>query len=138
MKRDGVILGWGMAECSWPAGRFAAEASVELRDDGTARVACATQDIGTGTYTILAQLASQKTGVPLDNVEVALGDTSLPEGPLSGGSLATSSVVPAVFQAADNAIESLLTHRHDNPGLAVRAASVCGTGIRGWPRLCEG
>ena len=97
-----------MAGCSWIAGRFDAEASVELRDDGTARVACATQDIGTGTYTILAQLASHKTGVPLDNIDVALGDTSLPAGPLSGGSLATSSVVPAVFQAADNAIASLL------------------------------
>ena len=58
MKRDGLTLGWGMAGCSWIAARFAAEASVQLRDDGTARVACATQDIGTGTYTILAQLAS--------------------------------------------------------------------------------
>jgi xanthine dehydrogenase YagR molybdenum-binding subunit len=109
MKRDGLILGWGMAGCSWIAGRFAAEASVELCDDGTARVACATQDIGTGTYTNLAQLAAQKTGVPLDKVEVALGDTSLPKGPLSGGSMATPSIVPAVFQAADNAIESLLS-----------------------------
>ena len=80
---------------------FAAEANVQLRDDGTVRVACATQDIGTGTYTILAQLASQKTGVPLDKVEVALGDTSLPAGPISGGSMATGSVVPAVFAAAD-------------------------------------
>jgi len=105
-----------MAGCSWIAGRFAAEASVELRDDGTARVACATQDIGTGMYTILAQLASQKTGVPLDKVEVALGDTSLPKGPLSGGSLATESVVPAVFQAADNAIASLLSIATTTPG----------------------
>src|SRR5438874_6578289 len=109
MKRDGLTLGWGTAGCAWIAGRFDAEASVELRDDGTARVACATQDIGTGTYTNLAQLASDRTGVPLGKVEVALGDTSLPAGPLSGGSLATSSVVPAVFQAADNAIASLLT-----------------------------
>ena len=109
MKRDDLTLGWGMAGCSWIAGRFAAEASVELRDDGTARVACATQDIGTGTYTNLAQLASHKTGVPLDKVDVALGDTSLPKGPLSGGSLATPSIVPAVLQAADNAIESLLS-----------------------------
>src|SRR5213593_1531299 len=77
MKRDGLPLGWGMAGCSWVAARFAAEASVQLRDDGTARVACGTQDIGTGTYTILAQLASDKTGVPLDKVEVVLGDTSL-------------------------------------------------------------
>ena len=57
MKRDGLTLGWGMAGCSWIAARFPAEANVQLRDDGTARVACATQDIGTGTYTILAQLA---------------------------------------------------------------------------------
>src|ERR671922_207102 len=94
MKRDGLTLGWGMAGCSWIAARFSAEASVQLRDDGTVRVACATQDIGTGTYTVLAQLASEKTGVPLDKVEAVLGDTLLPPGPLSGGSMATASVVP--------------------------------------------
>ena len=116
MKRDGSTLGWGMAGCSWIAARFAAEANVQLRDDGTARVASATQDIGTGTYTILAQLASQKTGVPVDNVEVALGDTSLPPGPLSGGSIATGSVVPAVFAAADSAIASLLSVATTTPG----------------------
>src|SRR5467141_2957107 len=93
MKRDGLTLGWGMTGCSWVAARFSAAASVQLRDDGTARVACATQDIGTGMYTIPAQLASQKTGVPLAKVEVVLGDTALPEGPLSGGSMATASVV---------------------------------------------
>src|SRR5229473_219867 len=116
MKRDGLTLGWGMAGCSWIAARFSAEASVQLRDDGTARVACGTQDIGTGTYTILAQLASEKTGVPVGKVEVALGDTSLPEGPLSGGSMATASVVPAVFAAADSAIASLLTIATMTPG----------------------
>lgn len=116
MKRDGLTLGWGMAGCSWVAARFPAAASVHLRDDGTARVASATQDIGTGTYTILAQLTSQKTGVPLSKIEVALGDTSLPEGPTSGGSMATESVVPAVFAAADSAISSLLTIAATTPG----------------------
>jgi xanthine dehydrogenase YagR molybdenum-binding subunit len=116
MKRDGLTLGWGMASCAWIAARFPAEANVQLRDDGTARVACGTQDIGTGTYTILAQLASQKTGVPLDKVEVALGDTSLPPGPISGGSMVTGSVIPAVFAAADNAITSLLTIATTTPG----------------------
>jgi xanthine dehydrogenase YagR molybdenum-binding subunit len=109
MKQDGLTLGWGMAGAAWVAARFAAAANVELRDDGTARVACGTQDIGTGTYTILAQVTSEKTGVPVDKVEVALGDTSLPEGPVSGGSMATGSVIPAVFAAADNAAKSLLT-----------------------------
>jgi len=116
MKGDGLTLGWGMAGCAWIAVRFAAEANVQLRDDGTVRVACGTQDIGTGTYTILAQLAAEKAGVPLAKVEVALGDTSLPEGPLSGGSVVTGSIVPAVFAAADNAIASLLMIAATTPG----------------------
>jgi xanthine dehydrogenase YagR molybdenum-binding subunit len=116
MKRDGLTLGWGMAGCSWIAGRFPADAYVQLRDDGTVRVACGTQDIGTGTYTILAQLASERTGVPLDKIEAVLGDTNYPDGPLSGGSMATGSVVPAVFAAADNAMASLLKIAANTPG----------------------
>jgi xanthine dehydrogenase YagR molybdenum-binding subunit len=116
MKRDGLTLGWGMAGCSWIAARFAAAANVQLRDDGTCRVASATQDIGTGTYTILAQLAAERTGVPLDKVEVELGDTSLPEGPLSGGSIATGSVVNAVFAAADEAVGMLKMIAVSSPG----------------------
>ncbi len=116
MKQNGLTLGWGMAGAAWVAARFPAAASIELRDDGTVRVASGTQDIGTGTYTILAQLAAQKTGVALDKVEVALGDTTLPEGPISGGSMATGSLVPAVFAAADNAITSLLSIATTTPG----------------------
>lgn len=108
MKRDGLVLGWGMAGASWIAGRFPAAASVELNDDGSARVASGTQDIGTGTYTILAQLVAEKTGIPLEKIEVVLGDTTLPEGPISGGSMATGSLVPAVFEAAEQAVASLL------------------------------
>src|SRR5213080_162168 len=116
MKHDGLTLGWGMAACAWLAARFPADATVQLRDDGSVRVACGTQDIGTGTYTNLAQIASQKTGVPLDKVEAVLGDTLLPPGPISGGSLATPSVVPAVLAAADNAIASLLNIATSTPG----------------------
>jgi xanthine dehydrogenase YagR molybdenum-binding subunit len=116
MKRDGLTLGWGVAGAAWVAARFPAEANVQLRDDGTARVACGTQDIGTGTYTILAQLVSDKTGVPLDKIEVALGDTALPAGPISGGSMVTGSVVPAVFAAADAVIASLRTIAVTTPG----------------------
>ena len=80
MKRGGLTLGWGMAGCSWLAERFPCAATVELRDDGTARVSCATQDIGTGTYTVLAQIAAEKLGLPLDKVEVVLGDTHAASG----------------------------------------------------------
>src|SRR5260370_13556059 len=118
MKHNGLTWGWGMAGCSWVAGRFSAAASLQLRNDGTVHVASATQDIGTGMYTVLAQLAAQKTGVPLEKIEVSLGDTVLPEGPLSGGSLATASVGPAVFSAADGASASLpaiATITHGSP-----------------------
>src|SRR5256714_2023782 len=101
MKHNGLTLGWGVAGAAWVAARFPAAASVQLRDDGTVRVASATQDIGTGTYTILGQLAAEKTGVPLDKVDVVLGDSSLPDGPISGASMATESLIPAVFAAAD-------------------------------------
>ena len=108
MTSDGLTLGWGMASCAWIAERFPVEATVDLRNNGTVRVACGTQDIGTGTYTVLAQIASQRLDIPVEKIEVVLGDTTLPPGPLNGGSMATGSVVPAVFQAADNAVKKLL------------------------------
>ncbi|RYG39462.1 xanthine dehydrogenase family protein molybdopterin-binding subunit [bacterium] len=108
MTRDGLTLGWGVAACAWIAERFPAEATVDMRDDGTVRVACGTQDIGTGTYTMLAMITAQRLGIPVEKIEVVLGDTTLPPGPLNGGSMATGSVIPAVFQAADGAIQKLL------------------------------
>jgi xanthine dehydrogenase YagR molybdenum-binding subunit len=109
MKKDGLILGWGVAGCSWIAERMGSEATVELRDDGSARVSCATQDIGTGTYTVLSQIVSDKTGIPHDKIEVVLGDTSLPPGPISGGSWATASVTPPVIEAIEKAQKTLFT-----------------------------
>jgi xanthine dehydrogenase YagR molybdenum-binding subunit len=107
MKRDGKTIGWGVAGCSWIAVRMDTTASVELRDDGTVRVSTATQDIGTGTYTVLAQTVSRTLGIPIGRVDVVLGDTSLPAGPMSGGSWATASVIPAVLDAITNAQQIL-------------------------------
>ncbi len=116
MRRDGTILGWGMAGCSWLAARFNAEARVELHADGSAFVGIATQDIGTGTYTVLAQLVAEVTGVPLERVIVELGDTRLPPGPTSGGSMVTASVIPAVLQAARVAMKSAISLATSGPG----------------------
>jgi xanthine dehydrogenase YagR molybdenum-binding subunit len=107
MRKDGLTLGWGVAGCSWIAERQGAEADVDLRYDGTARVSCATQDLGTGTYTVLSQIVSQKTGIPHHKIEVVLGDTDLPPGPISGGSWATASVIPAVLDAIEKAQQTL-------------------------------
>jgi xanthine dehydrogenase YagR molybdenum-binding subunit len=108
MTRNGEILGWGMATCTWPAHQRGAEVRVALLADGTARASCATQDIGTGTYTIFAEIVSDKTGIPVDKIQVLLGDSSLPPGPTSGGSSATSTVIPAIAKATENAVQAVL------------------------------
>jgi xanthine dehydrogenase YagR molybdenum-binding subunit len=110
MKKGDLVLGWGVACASWGAGRGPSEAVVALKADGTARVSSATQDIGTGTYTVIAQILSDKTGIPVDRIEVVLGDSSLPPGPMSGGSTATASVVPAVADAANAAIKAVFAN----------------------------
>ena len=115
MKQDGLTLGWGVACCSWIAERFPAEATIDLKSDGTARISCGTQDIGTGTYTVLAQVTSDKTGVPIDKVEVVLGDTSLPVGPISGGSMVTASVIPVIAEAATKAIAVVVAAATKDP-----------------------
>jgi xanthine dehydrogenase YagR molybdenum-binding subunit len=109
MTKDGLTLGWGVAGCSWIAERTGCEAAIELRGDGTARISSATQDIGTGTYTVLSQIVSEKTGIPHHRIEVVLGDTSLPAGPISGGSWATASLIPAVVEAIEKAQQAIFT-----------------------------
>lgn len=107
MRRDGKILGWGLAGASWVALRLPCTASVEFCANGRLCVRCGTQDIGTGTYTIFAQVLHEKTGVPMDRIEVILGDSSLPDGPMSGGSMVTGSVLNAIAAGAENAIKRL-------------------------------
>ena len=108
MRKGDLILGWGVAAASWGANRGVCEASVNLRRDGTALVMCGTQDIGTGTYTVIAQIVSDKTGIPVDKVDVVLGSSSLPPGPTSGGSTATATFIPAISDATNAAISVVL------------------------------
>jgi len=108
--RDGTeLIGYGMAACNWDAYRTPAEARVSLRADGTAYAICGVQDIGTGTYTIVAQVVSSLTGLPLDKIEVELGNSSFPAAPVSGGSWATASVLPAIADATRQALTQLKT-----------------------------
>lgn len=108
MTKGNEILGWGMATCTWPATRHNADVRVSFLADGTVRAVCATQDIGTGTYTVFAQIISDRSGVPLEKIQVKLGDSSLPPGPTSGGSAATATVIPAIAKATDQAMHALV------------------------------
>lgn len=108
MRRDGKIIGMGVAVASWSSSREHCTAAVDMKPDGRLAVRCATQDIGTGTYTIFAQVMHEKTGVPMDRIDVYLGDSSLPDGPTSGGSRATSALLPAALYAVDDAVGKVL------------------------------
>ena len=100
-QRDGrLLVGWGMATATYPSRQSAASARARLERDGSVVVQAGTQDIGTGTYTIMAQLAADALEMPVERVRFELGDTRLPETPVSGGSQTASSTGSAVKQAA--------------------------------------
>jgi xanthine dehydrogenase YagR molybdenum-binding subunit len=97
--RDGMLVGLGMATASYPANLGAAQALARVLPDGSAVVQSGAVDIGTGTYTVMAQLAAEALGLPPERVQFELGDTDLPEAPRSGGSQTAASVGSAVLLA---------------------------------------
>jgi len=94
-------VGMGMATATYPARRSPAEALARLMPDGTAVVQSGSQDLGTGTYTVMTQVAADALGLPVRRVRFELGDTRLPKAPVSGGSQSVASVAPAVKAACD-------------------------------------
>ena len=124
MKRDGKILGWGTAGASWVAISLPCTANVEFHANGRVSVRSATQDIGTGTYTVFAQVLHDKTGMPLETIDVVIGDSSLPDGPMSGGSMVTGSVLNAISNATTAATGKLLKLAAETEGSPLQGADV--------------
>jgi xanthine dehydrogenase YagR molybdenum-binding subunit len=107
--RDGSeLVGWGMATGVWEALQAPITVRIVLTANGHAEVACATSDIGTGTYTIMAQVAADMLGLPLDNISVKLGDSSLPQSPVEGGSWIATSVANGIATTAGAVRDELL------------------------------
>jgi xanthine dehydrogenase YagR molybdenum-binding subunit len=107
--RDGrLLVGWGMATGTWPAGQSPASARVTLRADGTALVESGTTDIGPGTYTTMTIIAARSLGLPIEKVRFALGDNDLPPSPGQGGSTTTSSVGTAVQEACGLVVKEIV------------------------------
>ncbi|MCY7349043.1 MAG: xanthine dehydrogenase family protein molybdopterin-binding subunit, partial [Pyrinomonadaceae bacterium] len=103
------LIGYGMATATYPAGRSSASAKIQMKADGSVKVLSATQDLGTGTYTIMAQTAADALGVPVGRISVEIGDSTLPSAPVSGGSQTAASVNPAVLAAGEMLRKDLLT-----------------------------
>ncbi|KQO54035.1 MULTISPECIES: xanthine dehydrogenase family protein molybdopterin-binding subunit [unclassified Methylobacterium] len=98
--RDGKeLVGWGMATGVWEALMQKSSAQATLTADGKLVVGNSTGDIGTGTYTILTQIAADALGLPMEDVTTKLGDTDLAEAPVAGGSWTAASSGTAVMKA---------------------------------------
>jgi xanthine dehydrogenase YagR molybdenum-binding subunit len=107
--RDGSdLVGWGMATGVWDAWQMPITVRIVMGANGHAEVACATSDIGTGTYTIMAQVAADKLGLPLENISVELGDSNLPQSPVEGGSWIAASVSNGIATTAAAICDELL------------------------------
>lgn len=101
------LIGWGMATATYPGYRNVGSARIRILPDETVVVSSATQDLGTGTYTTMTQVASETLTVPPKQIRIELGDSTLPPGPVSGGSMTTASITPAVFAAAQDVLLKL-------------------------------
>ena len=122
--RDGdLLVGWGMATATYPGFRSPGAAKVRILRDGSLEIVSATQDMGGGTYTTLAQIVADVTGVSIDRIRPALGDSTLPPAPVSGGSMTTASVLPAAKQAARHAVAQLVELAASTPGFPFQGTS---------------
>jgi len=123
--RDGSeLVGWGMATGIWEALQMPMAVRIVLTANGHAEVACATSDIGTGTYTIMAQVAADMLGLPLDNISIKLGDSTLPQAPVEGGSWIAASVSHAIVNTAGAVRKELLRLAKKMPGSPLAGAKL--------------
>ncbi len=121
--RDGNdLIGWGMATGIWEALQVPITVRITLTGNGHAEVACATSDIGTGTYTIMAQVAADMLGLPIDNVTIKLGDSTLPQSPVEGGSWIAASVSNGIVTTSNAIRDELLKMAQAMPDSPLKGA----------------
>ena len=119
MRNGDRLIGWGMATMAYDADFFATTASAKLFADGNVLVQSATCDQGTGSYTIMRQIAADTLGMPISAIRFELGDTQMPEAPVSAGSKTTASVGSAVYAATASLKRKLLDLAFKHPHSAL-------------------
>ena len=123
LKEGTKLVGWGMATGVWDAQHMKAKVDAEFSVDGKLKITTAITDIGTGTYTVLTQIAAETLGLEMTDVEVQIGDTNFPEAPLQGGSWTASTVGTAAQLACVAVAQSLFRIAQEYPELAFAKAS---------------
>jgi xanthine dehydrogenase YagR molybdenum-binding subunit len=128
--KNGLLVGWGVGTASYPARLMQAKARVQLLADGTALVEAATHDMGTGTWTIMAQAAAESLGLPLDRVRFELGDTDYPNAGISGGSTTAATTGAAIHNGAEAVLGQLAALAFADPESPLYGASNAGVEVR--------
>ncbi|AMJ62982.1 xanthine dehydrogenase family protein molybdopterin-binding subunit [Bosea sp. PAMC 26642] len=124
MREGRELIGWGMATGVWEANMMKTSARAVLGSDGRLSISCATSDIGTGTYTILTQIAADALGLAMEDVSVLLGDSSLPTSPVQGGSWTAASAGSAVMAACQTLREKLVKQASKIEGSPLANAAI--------------
>jgi Aerobic-type carbon monoxide dehydrogenase, large subunit CoxL/CutL homologs len=120
MKDGSTLIGWGMACGTFPVIQAPSEAMIRILGNGRVEVVSGAIDMGQGTYTILAQTAAEIFGVPVDQVEVHLGDSRMPGSAIAGGSMLAGSILGAVHKAASAARDELIGLALSEPNSPLR------------------
>jgi xanthine dehydrogenase YagR molybdenum-binding subunit len=106
-KEDGMLVGYGMANGVFGAGRGQASVRVILQDNGTIVLQSAVSDMGPGTTTAMTKIAAENLQWPIEKIKFTLGDSDLPPGPTQGGSTTTSTLGTAVHLVCEALKKSL-------------------------------
>ncbi|MFL5362020.1 MAG: xanthine dehydrogenase family protein molybdopterin-binding subunit [Myxococcales bacterium] len=122
--RAGMLVGMGMATATYPANFSPAQAMARMLADGTAQVQSGTIDLGTGSYTVFAQVAADELGLPFEKVRFDLGDTDMPEAPIAAGSMTAASVGSAVLVTARALRDKLLRMAVADPASPLHGIAV--------------
>jgi len=123
--RDGRwLVGYGMAGMTFIQNHAKGQARATIRRDGTARVCSGATDIGTGTYTVMTQLAAEVLGLKMDRVEFELGDTQLPRAPEAGGSGLTTALGSAVHNTCVALVQRFLALVSDDPNSPLQGCGI--------------
>jgi xanthine dehydrogenase YagR molybdenum-binding subunit len=122
------LIGYGCATACYPTNMGPAAARVRLQRDGRTRVEIAGHEIGTGAYTVIAQAAAEKLGLPVEKISVLIGDSDLPPAPVAGGSNSTASTCSAVMMVCDQIRQRLFKALMPNESLVDKTKETVGMG----------
>jgi xanthine dehydrogenase YagR molybdenum-binding subunit len=138
VRRDGNwLVGTGVASSTYPTYRSGSEASVRADPDGSFTVSVCGADIGTGARTVLTQIAADSLDVAPDRIDVELGDSDLPRGPVAGGSMGTGSWGAAVVRACEALVAKLADLGGVVPDAGIDASADTAAEVAALPKLAR-